>query len=98
MAAAIHRLGIQEGDGIAIAADPYLVSLWARLARVKIVAEIPARAVSRFDLTDSVTRDRIYDVLKQSGARALVVRGLTSLEPREKWYQLPGSKYYVYIL
>ncbi len=98
IAEAMHQLGIQEGDEIAIASDPYLTSLWVRLAHLKIIAEIPARARRKFSQADSAARERIFGVLRNAGARALVATELTAMDPKENWHQLPHSKYYVYLL
>lgn len=108
----LEAIGVREGDHVALindwpgGSDAY----WARLARVRIIAEMPAcrtRAghhclegppggVQAFVRAAPALRVRILAVLAGSGAEAVVMRNELSA-PLPGWRRIPGTTYDVYL-
>jgi hypothetical protein len=65
--------GVRAGDAIAVVGDGRF-EYWARLARVRIVAEVPAWATSEFLASTQRRRDSLLHQLRRTGARAVVSR------------------------
>jgi 4-amino-4-deoxy-L-arabinose transferase-like glycosyltransferase len=93
----LHKLGIQPGDRVAIIAGN-AVAHWARLAGVKIVAELPAGQDVVFWKGDLSTQDRVFAALASTGSRAIVVKDPPLDVIRNDWYQLGDTPYYARLL
>jgi 4-amino-4-deoxy-L-arabinose transferase-like glycosyltransferase len=100
----LSQMGIQAGDHVA------LIGLgsreyWARLARVRIVAEIPEshdgepeyQEAHKFWAADDFVKSQIIQTFARTGAKVIVAR-----EPRNAhttgWQSIPNTNYYAYIL
>ncbi|MGO9896069.1 MAG: hypothetical protein ACLPX8_17870 [Bryobacteraceae bacterium] len=101
----LWKLGIARGDKVAAIGNNFW-AYWARLARVRIVAEIPevewADSVrvskptdtQRFWTAGHSTQGQIVERLRSTGARAIVAR--RSPIP-SGWEEIPGTDYCVYL-
>ena len=74
----LHRAGVHATDKVAwirpAAFDPSKQNYgWARLARVRIIAEIPSSEADTFWSADSGQRSAVFNALARTGAVALVV-------------------------
>jgi hypothetical protein len=109
MADALRHRGIAPGDKLASighANDPPLG--WARLARVKIVAEIYSTAVSPVDIkpgvekdfwaADEAVRHQAIAAFANAGAKAVVVWDPPPWAPMHGWQPVGDTGYYVYFL
>jgi hypothetical protein len=67
----LHRNGIQPGDRVAAIGHINRCG-WARLARVKITAEIPYVAEADFDAASEAVQRRAVEALFATGVRAVV--------------------------
>jgi len=74
-AAFVLRSGVRPGDGIAIVGDG-VFAYWPRLARVRIVAEVPSHASGDFWSGDPGQQRALLEKLRLAGAVAVVTRGL----------------------
>jgi hypothetical protein len=100
----LSQMGIQAGDHVA------LIGLgsreyWARLARVRIVAELPQIHVGepefqeahKFWAADDFVKSQIIQTFARTGAKVIVAR-----EPRNAattgWQLIANTGYYAYIL
>ncbi len=109
----LHRLGLRPGDKVACLGlvNPYHFS-WARMARVKIVAEILNQDVDQFWLADEATRRRALQVFARVGAKAVVATHIPPSAPLKGWRKIAhrltpprtmdelsrDNDYYVYFL
>ena len=98
VAEALQRAGVRTHDSVA-AMGGELAPYWARLARVKVVAEIPAADdANGFWASDSGARARVTDVLAAAGAKAIVAKSLPTWARSDAWLALNGTGYYVLVL
>jgi hypothetical protein len=72
MAAELSRMGLRPGDEIAYVGTAF-DAFFARLARLRIVAEVPDTDIEAFWGVDRETRARLLGALRATGARAVVV-------------------------
>jgi hypothetical protein len=100
---AMYGLGLKPGDEIAsLQWSLYDVSTWARLARVKIVAEVyywPGRAETDgndFRAADPATQERVMQALAGTGARFIVSQVPLAGAVGEGWQRVGASHYYAY--
>jgi hypothetical protein len=107
MAEALRDTGLEPGDQVASighANDP--PAGWARLAKVKIIAEIYSTAVSRADIragvekdfwaADDASRQRAMATFAKAGAQAVVVWEPPSWAPKDGWQPVGDTGYYVH--
>lgn len=97
VAQALHENGVGHGGTIA-AMGGELAPGWARLARVKVVAQLPPEDADRFWASDSSARARVKDVLSGTGARAVVTSSIPPWAPRDTWRPLGATGYHVLML
>ena len=95
VAEGLRQLGIQPGDRVAMFTDKYSHSNWARLARVKIVAEIPD--ANGFWKKDAVVKDQVLKTIEKTGARILVNKPESEIV-FTGWQEISNTGNYVYFL
>ena len=66
------RLGTRSGDNVAVIGEGAWDAAWARLAGVRIVAEVPPEEENRFLAVGEATRDQVFDALSKAGVSAIV--------------------------
>jgi hypothetical protein len=71
---------------------------WARLAGVRIVAEIPLGDELTFWSADPALHRKVVEAFAGTGARAIVAEGPPICADKSEWKQLPHTDYYVYPL
>jgi len=74
VAQALIGQGLKPGDRVAVIGHEYEHEFWARLARVKIIAQIPDSAA--FMAKDAEVRASILRLVEKTGASAIVWRQL----------------------
>ena len=99
---ALNQLGVQPGDPVACIGD--LACLhdhhWARLAGVRILTEVYEPSLQLYPVLAAMPgRDRVYDLLRQQGAKVLVGSfdpgSMTGDNPVSAgWIRLGRSFYY----
>jgi hypothetical protein len=97
VAQALHAVGIIPGDrvaGLALMGDAH----WARLAGIRVVAEIPLGQDFIFWNADDVLRQRVMAAFLRTGARAIVVKGPLTYAEKTQWKQLANTNYYIFPL
>jgi len=93
----LRALGILPGDrvaGIVIMGNAH----WARLAGIRVVAEIPLGEELAFWSADPALRHKVMDTFASTGARAVVAEAPPLFADRAGWKQLQHTDYYVYLL
>jgi hypothetical protein len=88
IAAALVSAGLNKGDSIAFVGYSYS-AFWARLARLRIVAEIRPDDVSRFWGTGAERRRAVLESMRAAGARAVVAETPSSDANMDGWTELP---------
>jgi hypothetical protein len=84
VAESLRLMGLRPGDRVAVVGSGFN-AYWARLARAKIVAEIPRDAVADFWAADEQGRGRAVAALAATGARIVV------LSPRVRPHDGPAA-------
>jgi len=69
---------------------------WARLAGVKIVAEVPA--TNLYWSLDASKQSRINEELRSAGASLLIAKGIPAGVPNPPWIPLENTMYYLHRL
>jgi len=82
----LRAMGVEPGDRVALIADGDYEECWARLAKVKIVAEVPhsletGDAAAAFWNSSPETELAVLDILKRTGAKAAVADTPPSVLP-----------------
>jgi hypothetical protein len=95
IADAIKQMGVLPGDKIASIGYSH-PHFWARLAKVRIVAEIPGEDVDYFWNADSETQFKVIETFNRTGAKVIVTNLMQDDISHAGWQQLGNSNYYVY--
>ncbi|MBE9225699.1 hypothetical protein IQ264_09720 [Phormidium sp. LEGE 05292] len=97
IAEGLKDLGIQPGDKVAHLG--YKKYYWARLAKVKIVAEIPD--AGKFWQEDRVTRNQAFQALQATGAKVVILKTGVKVPESQSvsgWQKLGKTQTYAYVL
>jgi hypothetical protein len=99
----LRRAGIEPGDKVAwirpnIFDDRTQNYFWARMARVRIIAEIPAVNADDFWNASPGERAKVLDILSHTGAAALVVTKMPLKSADSGWRPLGKTGYFEYPL
>jgi len=96
----LHRMGAQAGEKVAVIGDGSR-SYWARLGKLRIVAEImdSNHGSREFWDTPQEVRQQVYDSFRRAHAK-LVVTSCPLCPPtaRADWEQIAGTPYCVHLL
>lgn len=104
VAEALHHLGLGEGDPVASVGDSFR-AYWARLARVRIVAEVPSKGleneiaagdVDSFWAGDEAARQNAINIFASLGAKAVVTDYIPDPSKGAGWEKIDDTQYYVY--
>ena len=85
--------GVNAGDRVAVFGYGF-TSFWARLARVRVAAEMLPHDAELFWSTEAATREEILHVLALNGVRAVVAEDVPATADTTGWRQVGGSSYY----
>lgn len=97
----LHKAGVPQGAPVAVVGDA-MFAAWPRLARVRVVAELPARAgnVETFWAADEERRQQVLATAfaVKAGAQAVIAQSVPSQAARDGWRPLGTTGYYVLFL
>jgi hypothetical protein len=93
----LQHLGVQPGDKVAVIGYAF-DSFWARLARVKIVAEMLDSGADAFWVGKPALQDEVIRAFAGTGAKAIVAENVPSYASLVGWRQIGNSNYYIYLL
>ena len=96
----LRALGIEPGTPVAVIGDGYLASYWARLARLRIVAEVPSYlktgdSAAAFWNTSPEKEMAVLNALKSAGTKVVVAETHPALLP-PGWLPLGNTGHAVY--
>jgi hypothetical protein len=97
VAEGLNRMGIGSGDKVASLGTSFK-AYWARLARVKIVAEIPSSHVADFWEADSSVRSQAIEAFVTTGAKVIVTRRVPNPASTHDWQRIGNTGHYAYVL
>ena len=90
----LDRMGVKPGDSVASIGRAY-AAYWARLKRVRIVAEIPDQYAQTFWLTSDSVKSEVYEKFAGTGARFIVSDMVPpGLEP-DGWEKIGNTRFYL---
>ena len=95
----LQKMGMRPGDSVASVGNT-MFAAWPRLARLRVVAEIPktsAGDVERFWSANDEVRKQVLATLAGTGARVVVAEDAPSWATREGWRRLGNTNYLIYI-
>jgi hypothetical protein len=96
VAQALHALGIRQGDKVGVIGYAY-DSFWARLARVKIVAEmLEADAIDLWH-GDKTLQQSVLQSFVTTGAKAVIAESVPKYAQLDGWHQVGNSNYFIYV-
>jgi hypothetical protein len=96
----LQQRGLQQNDRVASVGST-MFAAWPRLARVRVVAEIPAAPggeAKKFWAVDELTRAQALAAIAGTGARVVVAETAPSWARQEGWQRLGNTDYLIYVL
>jgi hypothetical protein len=94
---ALHRLGVGPGSRVAVIGYSF-ESFWARLARVKIVAEMLEYEADGFWFGDPAVQSEVIQAFASTEADAVVAEYVPRQALMTGWHRVGESSYYIYLL
>jgi pimeloyl-ACP methyl ester carboxylesterase len=95
VAESIKKIGTVPGDKVASIGYSH-PHFWARLAKVRIVAEIPDEDTEYFWETHDEVKLKMFDAFRRAGAKLIVAKSMTDRAITAEWQKIANSEYYVY--
>ena len=89
----LHNAGVRAGERVGAVGWTYS-AYWARMARVHIVAEVPAEGAMAFWSSDTAKRAVVMQLFRNVGAKAVVAKsGYLNEQQQHEWdlRGLPGK-------
>jgi hypothetical protein len=93
----LHSFGVQPGDPVAVIGYAF-DSFWARLARVRIVAEMLSTDANFFWAGDTILQNKVIQAFANTGAKAIVAEYVPPYATLPGWHQVENSNYFVYVI
>jgi hypothetical protein len=93
----LQALGVNPGDRVGIIGYAF-DSFWARLARLRIVAEMPGTDAASFWAGDAKVQQQVIAAFAESGVHAIVAEDVPSDAILPGWQPLGETNYWVYLL
>ena len=87
--------GIAPGASVAVIGDTFGASHWARLARVRIVAEIPREEIVAFWSAPEAVREETLAVFRQTDAEAVIATAIPPSVGTAGWMPIGDSGLYL---
>ena len=96
VAKSLHELGIQGGDKVGVIGYAY-DSYWARLAKVRITAEMLDADAEDLWRGDDAQQQSVLQAFANAGIHAVVAEYVPQDAMLEGWHQVGDSNYYIYV-
>ena len=95
----LNGAGVRPGEEIAIIGDSSDGCRWARMARVRIVAQILREDMGDFwRVSDPGVKEEVYNAFARAGAKAVVAEETPPPGELADWQRLGNTHYYVHFL
>jgi hypothetical protein len=93
----LHNRGVHAGESVAIIGYGF-DAFWARLAGVRIVAELLGTQAGGFWAGDAAAQARVIAAFATTGAQAIVAEDVPAYARLPRWHQVGDTNYYIYLL
>jgi hypothetical protein len=92
-------MGLRPGDEIAFIGYSF-GEFFARLARLRIIVEIPDASMEQFWRADELTRDAVIEAIRKTGAKAIIADWVSPGASVEGWgwQRIGNSQHFIYRL
>jgi len=97
VALGLRAAGVHPGDAVASGGRAF-EDAWARIARVRIVAEVAERDGATMMANDGDARARVQQALLQTRVAAIVARDWPGLTGDPEWRSIEGTSYFYRLL
>lgn len=98
-AEALNRNGVLAGQSVGLIGSGWDAMIWARLARVRIVAQIPPSAANAFwQASDPRVKREVYDAFARAGAKAVITDEIPPLAGFGDWQKMGDTRYCLHLL
>ena len=97
IARGLEGIGVRPGDRVGFIGDSR-AAYWARLARVRIVADIPAGHAESFWMAEEKIQSRALNTFAAVGVVAVVAEKVPHTVPKMGWLKLAGTDHFVSFL
>ena len=95
----LNEEGLHPGENTAVIGSGVEGMIWARLARVRIVAQIPLEYANDFwRASDPRTKAEVYDAFVRAGAKAVVTEETPPDVGFADWHRVGNTRYFVHFL
>jgi hypothetical protein len=95
----LNQKGLHPGENTAVIGSGVEGMIWARLARVRIVAQIPLEYANDFwRASDPRTKAEVYDAFVRAGAKAVVTEETPPDVGFADWHRVGNTRYFVHFL
>lgn len=88
-------MGIAPDGKVSYIGDALTDHVWAHLAGVTLVSEVPLRGVPSFLAASRDLRSNVYNLFARTGAKAVVTTNVPPELEADGWQQVGGTKYYI---
>lgn len=96
VAEGLRRMGIREGDSVAVFGTPLRGYYWARLARVRVVVEMPSDALPDFWAASPSVKAKAIEALLSTDARGIVAAGIVETSGLDGWKRIGTTEFFLY--
>jgi hypothetical protein len=103
----LRQMGVEPGDKVACIGES-LLTYWAHLAGVRVIAEIETMDIASFWAADTTVKKRVIETFARTGAKVIVTVPPVALFGRDdlgrmvcgdlNGWQKIGTEHYVYVL
>ncbi len=92
----LDKMGIQPGDRVGVIGYAY-DSFWARLAGVRIAAEMLDADAEELWRGDALLQQNVLDAFADAGIKAIVAEYVPAYADLSTWHRVGNSSYYIYV-
>jgi len=100
IASELQRLGVRPGAQVAIIGDA-MYAAWPRLARVRVVAELPVKPegnVAAFWTVDEARQQQIIAAFARTSAQVIIAQDVPQGVATDGWQRIGQTNHYIYFL
>jgi len=99
VAKSLNTSGLRPGQTVGIIGSGWDAMMWAREARLRIVAQIPLESTSEFwQIQNPRGKAEVYDAFRKAGARAVVTEETPPSSGFDDWQRVGNTSYFMHVL
>lgn len=96
IARSLYDAGLRADDPVGSVGYTY-GAYWARMARLRVVAEIPQEAMESFRGLDAAGQARVLELFRKTGAKAVVADRPPPVPASGGWQRIGDTQYYFHV-